>query len=67
MDGIIVCARQETEALLLTSLCSFSLMKAQQNESCVHVPEVFHVLLCRGEGLPLHKQCGTAVFYITSL
>lgn len=40
MDGIIVRARQETEALLSTSLCSFSLMKAQRNESRVHVPGV---------------------------
>lgn len=61
MDGIIVRARQETEALLSTSLCSFSLMKAQRNESHVHV------LLCRGKGLPQHKQRVTAVFYITSL
>lgn len=40
MDGIIVRARQETEALLSTPLCSFFLMKAQRNESGVHVPEV---------------------------
>lgn len=62
MDGILVRARQETEALLPASLCSFSLMK----ESCAR-SRCVHELPYRGEGLPLQKLRGTAVFYITSL